>query len=96
MKKEFDYIFEDFTKKFGGEIAINNVRVNYTSDSFFYCPIRQLVSSKRECGGLDAIEINYGEGKDLNTMYLCDNTRYKIGPESTTGAFFDEKSCSEN
>lgn len=96
MKKEFDYIFEDFTKKFGGEIAINDVRVNYTSDSFFYCPIRQLVSSKRECGGLDAIEINYGEGKDLNTMYLCDNTRYKIGPESTTGAFFDEKSCSEN
>ena len=96
MKKEFDYIFDDFTKKFGGQIKITEIKANHISDSFFYCPIRQLVASKRECGGLESTEINYGSGKDTNTMYLCNSNKYKIGPESTTGAFFDEESCLNN
>ena len=96
MKKEFDYIFDDFIKKFGGEIKISEIKANHVSDSFFYCPIRQLVASKRECGGLDSTELNYGSGKDMNTMYLCDSNKYKIGPESTTGAFFDEESCEQS
>lgn len=93
---EYDNVFDEFKEKFGGKITITEIKANYTSDSFYYCPIRQLVAAPKECGGLESVEINYGEGKDQNRMYLCKGAKYKIGPESETGAFFDEDSCNQN
>lgn len=83
---------QNFEKK-KGKILVGGVKSEYMSDSFYYCPARQMVSFPVECGSAGYKKISYGSGVDSNHMYLCLTPEHKIGPETETGAFYDEESC---
>ncbi|MGB2552780.1 hypothetical protein ACPF04_06330 [Campylobacter sp. MOP51] len=92
FQHEYEKFFTQLKDEWGGTITIENMEAEYVSDSWYYCSFKQLVGSPLECAGGNYKKIKYGSGGG-NFLYLCLASRYKIGPEVSTGAFYDEDSC---
>lgn len=69
-------------------IMLDSISLNYASNKYWFCPVRQIVTKKSECVNGRIVSIVIGGAPVLLCISPSDARR-----ESQYGAYFDESSC---
>lgn len=86
-------IFDKLVNDYGSSINVISVESKYTSDSYYFCQAKQMVSHPNQCIGGKYEEFITG---DDQSNFICSATSKKIGPEPTWGAFYSQDACETN
>lgn len=72
-------------------ITIEDIKVNYTNNNVFFCPVRQAVTDASQCAG-EILHVTAG----TQVYDICLDNKHKIGEDIITGGFFVENSCTSS
>lgn len=86
-------IFNKLVNDYNSSIKVLSIKAKYSSDSYYFCQAKQMVSHPNECIGGTVEEFVTG---DDQFNYLCNSNSRKIGPEPTWGGFYSQDACERN
>jgi len=74
--------------KYLEDIKVENISTNYTSDSWWFCPFKQIVKDQTKCK-TPLLELKNGE----SIVRICTDRAHRAGPDRQTGGFYSNESC---
>lgn len=107
-KPFFKYTASDgILREYDTKMLISNIEGRYTSTSFHYCSIYQMVSNPRDCKDRTKVKLVNVQGVPSDvisslpgslsqpgqSIYVCADSESKIGPEPVWGAFYTDESA---
>lgn len=72
-------------------IIVDDFHGEYTSDSIYFCPVKQVITDVSECdGGSENVLQVLNNSQVYN---ICLDSEHKVGQDLTTGGFYGADSC---
>ena len=78
----------DVFHKYLKDIKVENIYTNYTSNSWWFCPFKQIVKDQTECK-TPVLELKNGD----SLVRICTDRAHRAGPDALSGGFYSNESC---